>query len=583
MADLKISQLNEATTPLTTDFFPIVNQGETKKLTLNTFNNFLPITTTVQSNSASWSGGGGVSTVVQDISAYSAPSEDFIIETNAPLEVLNILNSRFENISKLPKKISFSYLNQNQTLSTYEFEGNCSTGNFLFLGDNNLIDYYFALSGTANYPFYYSVKNLNVLKGGIVSFAIYPFLSSLNFPDLEVAGGITFYGSTPSSIIPNYTLKEINFPKLKLFKKYSDITGIGGYGWLYFQMSGPTQELEKINFPELLYVDDSILIGGYGLNDYPKLREVNFPKLKGILGISGNITIGGYGSSTVYSQFLSLTSINFNSLESINTNITFSNMPNLSTIDLPSLKYVKNGVINLWGNLNSLTGVNLNSLQYIIGGYGISTSSFGAFNNTEKLSSISMPNLKHFSSPSFASISFSTSNNGLRNFELGTNTLDVFNGTSFTCNQTLTQVSVDNLLKAFARLDGSAGRSVFGTNKVLSLAGNNSVPSYTGGVTTTSDGTNFVRTGNIVVASVSNHGHSNGDIVTFTGNGESALNGTYTITVNNINEFQYTTTSSGNVTGSGTVTMRRTTVATDGFRYFQIIALRGASVTINMP
>jgi hypothetical protein len=148
----------------------------------------------------------------------------------------------------------------------------------------------------------------------------------------------------------------------------------------------------------------------------------------------------------------------------------------------------------------------------------------------------------------------------------------------------LLQSSVDNVLKAFARLDGTQGTVLWsGSDKTLTLGGNNQAPSYTGGVTTTSAGTNFVRTGSTVVASVVGHGHSNGDIVTFTGNGVSALNGTYTITVNSPDEFQYTTPTSGNTTGSGTVTMRRTTVATDGFRYYQIIALRNVVITINFP
>jgi len=148
----------------------------------------------------------------------------------------------------------------------------------------------------------------------------------------------------------------------------------------------------------------------------------------------------------------------------------------------------------------------------------------------------------------------------------------------------LLQSSVDNVLKAFARLDGTQGTVLWsGSDKTLTLGGNNQAPSYTGGVTTTSAGTNFVRTGSTVVASVTSHGHTTSDIVTFIGNGASALNGTYSVTATNIDEFRYTTPTSGSLTGSATVSAYRTTVSTDGFRYFQNIALRGATVTIRYP
>jgi hypothetical protein len=58
MADSTISQLNEVTSPLTTDILPIVNSGETKKITLSNINNNLPITSFVQSNSSSWNNQG---------------------------------------------------------------------------------------------------------------------------------------------------------------------------------------------------------------------------------------------------------------------------------------------------------------------------------------------------------------------------------------------------------------------------------------------------------------------------------------------------------------------------------------------
>jgi hypothetical protein len=57
MADLKISQLPDVTSLITSDIFPVVNGGLTKKVSVQGLNGSLPITTFVQSASASWGAG----------------------------------------------------------------------------------------------------------------------------------------------------------------------------------------------------------------------------------------------------------------------------------------------------------------------------------------------------------------------------------------------------------------------------------------------------------------------------------------------------------------------------------------------
>ncbi len=57
MADLKISELPEALSLATNDVLPIVNGGTTKKVTVNSINNALPLTTYVQQASADWNPG----------------------------------------------------------------------------------------------------------------------------------------------------------------------------------------------------------------------------------------------------------------------------------------------------------------------------------------------------------------------------------------------------------------------------------------------------------------------------------------------------------------------------------------------
>jgi len=236
--------------------------------------------------------------------------------------------------------------------------------------------------------------------------------------------------------------------------------------------------------------------------------------------------------------------------------------------------------------MNALRELSFPELIFF-GGY--SHFSFSA--TLSALSAIKMPKLRIFKQglTPFTSANINISPISLSALDLGTNTLQFFDVPSFTCSQALTQQSMDNVLLAFSRLDGTnntnyyGGNSSSGSSYLLTLAGNNRSPSYTGGVTTTSAGTNFTRSGTLVTANVTGHGHTTGDIVTFSGNTTSALNGTYIVTVTTANQFQYTTSTSGTATGGGTMTMRRTTVATDGFRYFQTIALRGVTITINMP
>jgi hypothetical protein len=57
MADLKISQLPEATSLVTSDIFPVVNGGLTKRVSVQNLNSSLPLTTFVRGASAGWGGG----------------------------------------------------------------------------------------------------------------------------------------------------------------------------------------------------------------------------------------------------------------------------------------------------------------------------------------------------------------------------------------------------------------------------------------------------------------------------------------------------------------------------------------------
>jgi hypothetical protein len=492
-------------------------------------------------NSTNWQ---NTSTFVQNNSGEFALSlNDYSIDTNLPtVEQSFLLGGLFLKKIPIPKYIVRNY---NNTTTTFSGTGTSYAGNLAIFSEYNHL-------GNS----YLSFNNLNYLDGAITitTFNLTNGLTAINFPNLK--------GVTSTYTINVLTQRVCSYPGLEY---------VGG--GLIIGTGNPflfAEDLQAISFPNLQFIGGYLTIGGYGNTKAPILSSVSFPSLKiinGFLNLGGSTGLGAASNRPLSN----LTTIDFTNLEICN-GIQYVNIPNLTVLTFPNLKMIRGGTTFV--SCTALREVSFPNVE-IIGGY----SSANGNVNTPSLTSISFPNLIIYTTPRLAEFGTTAS---LRNFEFGTNTLKQVAAPVINVAQTLTQQSVDNLLKAFANLDGTNGTTAY-TGGSLNFAGSNSAPSYTGGVSTTTAGTNFVRTGTTVVASVVGHNHTTSDIVTFTGNGQSILNGTYVVTVNNANEFQYTTPTSGNLTGSGTVTMRRTTVGTDGFRYFQTIALRNNTVTINFP
>lgn len=65
------------------------------------------------------------------------------------------------------------------------------------------------------------------------------------------------------------------------------------------------------------------------------------------------------------------------------------------------------------------------------------------------------------------------------------------------------------------------------------------------------DGSAFSKTGTLVTVNLSDHGLSDGTVLSIGGTIQSAFRGTYTISVISANTFTYNTTTSGNITGTG--------------------------------
>ena len=530
-------------------------------------------------NSNQWN---STSTVVQQNSGNFVLPAGLEILTNGPSPFGDLFNN-FAAAPKNPQSIrlinsqfnSILFDNTFNTPLNISYNGNVYSGN-LYLGG-----IYYSNNASMAGPTFITVKNLNVLLGSVTFNSI--FSNGILGP-LNNSGSSTATGPVSTLEFPNLScvvgsininscagLTAISFPELELVDGgsvggYQSGINIGGGG--NSQLAPPTT-LESVSFPKLKYITGgSLNIGGYYtvITGATRFREVSVPLLSSVNFISvGNM-------SHTNATFYSLTTFNVPSLRDVGS-VNFGQV-GLSAIRFENLLYMT-GQYFLAGNPNLTDIICLN--QKTIGGYIMTASS------CPKLSGLYFNNLEAIAGGN-NSINFGGITT-LSALYIGENTLNSVSNinSSFTCNSVLTQASVDSVLKAFSRLDGTGIRSTFGSGATLSLAGGNRPPSYTGGVTTTSAGTNFNRAGTTVTANVVGHGHTTGNIVTFTGNTATALNGTYTVTVVTPDQFQYTTSTSGAAAGGGTVTMRRTTVATDGFRFYQTIALRGVTITINFP
>jgi hypothetical protein len=240
----------------------------------------------------------------------------------------------------------------------------------------------------------------------------------------------------------------------------------------------------------------------------------------------------------------SLSGLNGLLLFNCNQNQLTGSIPALSTITNLRNFYCANN--QLTGSIPSLSG--LNQLLTFHAGQNFLTGTIPNLSSCTQLED------------------FRVNNCQLTNFAGGSvsNTCGTFQAQVNTLNQS----SVDAILSAFDATTRTTG------TRVLTLQGvTNAAPSYTGGATTTSPGSNFTRTGTLVTANVTNHRHPNGSLVTISAINETEFQGTFVITVVNANRFQYNTITSGTLTGTGTATMRRTSNPNDGFRHYQNLAL----------
>ncbi len=304
-----------------------------------------------------------------------------------------------------------------------------------------------------------------------------------------------------------------------------------------------------------------------------------FPNLTSFSGKSNDITaITGYSNNANLTNFI------------ISDNKITGSIPDLSALtNLIDFQYNRNIITGPIPNLSSLT-----KLQTF---YCHANSHTGSIPDLSGLTNLTTffcsTNYLTGSIPDLSSLtnlgSFEcTSNNrvgipgsGITGFSGSVNTrLATFQAQT----NRLTQGAVDALLAAFVAANRGAG------TKILSLSGSgNATPSVVGVIKTTLAGTAFSRSATTVTVNSTAHGYINGDLVTVTDITQTDFQGTFSVTRISDNIFQYSTVSTGTLTGSGTATLRKTSTGnTSGFRNYQLLALVSRTggpwnVSINFP
>ena len=315
------------------------------------------------------------------------------------------------------------------------------------------------------------------------------------------------------------------------------------------------------------------------------------PKLKGTINLSEFKELKYFISNqndidyiNGYDQLEKLVSIQFNNNKVKGSIHSLQKNTNLETFRAEFNNTIKGEIPNLDNNIalknfylgnNSLSGnipslnLNVNLQNFRVNNNPLIWGSIPKLNNNLLLRSFwcnvcqltgNIPDLSN----NLEMTIFLCSNNKLSGWDGGTIPPKLLN---FQVNgNNLTVQTVDSLLYAYELMANTTGLS-----GLLNIG--NVSPSVSGYIRTNFSGNAFSRVGNLVTANVTNHNFTSGDIVTFTSINPSQLGGTFIVNVNNPNQFTYNTLDSGNITGSGSATMRKVT-GPCGYKSYQNLALK---------
>jgi hypothetical protein len=430
-------------------------------------------------------------------------------------------------------------------------------------------------------------------------------LTSLTFNDLE--------GITGSFTVANMTaFTALSLPQLRY------VGGSVVIGALTFGQPG-MQALTAVSFPALSYVGGAInsgLVGALTTLSFPALTYVggNFdpgfsgvslgmtaitaltaPNLRQVFtfgpsGLTALTTLSMPALAIVRSNFSpsfmnALTAWSFPELSFVGGNFSPSTMSNLTTLSMPALSFV-GGTFNP-GTMAALTTLSVPALTVI--GSNLKLNNFAALTTVSlpalssigsstgsSISVISMNALTTLSLPSLATLvggGVSLTAPALANVTLPTNGTFKNGGLAFSCTgAALTQASVNNILQAYASLNGTNGTTSW-VNTLNVSGGTSAAPSNLG--STTTPGSQFVCAGTTCTVNWTGHGYATGDVLRISGITTATNANRYArITVVNANQFTYTITSQ-TATGAGTATVVKAGASANA------LVTRGVTLTTN--
>ena len=207
--------------------------------------------------------------------------------------------------------------------------------------------------------------------------------------------------------------------------------------------------LTSLSLPSVIYVGQSAFLGSLSIASDSYLTTFNMPNLVA----SGMFSLGGN----------QLSSFDFSSLEYVANGFQITYVSTGVLISFPSLISANNAFSVYGFQSDSLSFPNLKYLGYTVNiqvtaGANPQTLNFDSLEYITNTFDISMSNLTSFSLPSLKYMA---------------------NSYSASFYTSLDQTSVDNVLVAFAALDGTAGTTLWNSG-TINIAGSNATPSATG-------------------------------------------------------------------------------------------------------
>jgi len=419
-----------------------------------------------------------------------------------------------------------------------------------------------------------SVPELKYVGGGISCGSV-AALTALSFPELIFVNGDFAPGVAGGIPVGMAALTTLSVPNLR-FAGSVAASNLAVLATLSFPALVSTRNqfapanipaLTTLSIPELSYVG-----GTFSPNIMNSLTTLSAPKLSYVHATfqpsqMNNLTtlsipvlsyVGVFSPQTLPA----LTELSAPNLTTCGSGFTPNGMNALTTFSFPSL--VSIGTSMSFVSFASLTSISFPALTSV----GNATGTSITISSVAALTTLSLPSLATITG---GSVSIAAA--ALANVTLPTNGTFKNGGTTFTISgAALTQTSVNNILQAYASLDGTNGTTSW-VNTLNVSGGTSAAPSNLG--STTTPGSQFVCAGTTCTVNWTGHGYATGDVLRISGITTATNANRYArITVVNANQFTYTITSQ-TATGAGTATVVKAGASANA------LVTRGVTLTTN--